>query len=292
MAAPTRFVAADAVVEEYDMTPSGVTVETENSPSEAGYSASLKRQEPFFAPANKKPKTVLCYSDVDLGTWTTKVKGKNTFGSPTVLIIGEDGAPRMALFRRDEPRGMFPFKLDLEPANGAQMPAFLSGKPTDKTTEGLDLQITLTQDQIDFLGKVDDWAQQQALANSKDWFGKVHTEAEIAAMYTPCLKRDKEDRYPPKFKSKLILAGFPTYFTKVIHIASDNTKKVGAGWDFVKPLLGANAWRGNEVRAVIEFRRVWVVGKKFGIGGAYTDLVVVEKEKGATDVDFPELDLA
>lgn len=302
--APTRFVAAAVpesaapVVspEEYDMSPSNApeVVEESQGVLPPAFSDIGKRcaHETTAARPVKKAKTVPCYNDVDMGTWTTKVKGKNSFGSPTVLIFGQDGPPRMALSRRDEPRGMFPFKLDLEPANGAQVPSFLSGKPDpNKATEGLDLQITLTQDQIAFLEKVDAWAQQQALSNSKEWFGRAYSEAEIASMYIPCLKRDKEERYPPKLKSKFILSGVPAYLTKVIYMASDNTRKTGAGWDFVKPLLGANCWRGNEVRAVIEFRRVWVVGKKFGLGGNYTDLVVVEKENGPTDVDFPELDL-
>jgi len=302
--APTRFVAP----EEYDMTPSGAPVEdaaaglpADLTPgSEAGFNGSGSKRAASSAegplaaaPAKKKSKMVSCYRDVNLGGWTTKVKGKNNYGSPTILIFGEDGAPRMALFHREEPRCIFPFKLDLEPANGAQVPSFLSGKPDpNKTTEGLDIQITLTPEQAAFLGRVDEWAQQQAVLNSKEWFGRSYTATEIAAMYTPALKKDKEERYPPKLKSKIVLSGVSDYLTKVIYIASDGTRRTGAGWDFVKPLLGSNCWRGNEVRAVVEFRRVWVVGKKFGLIGNYTDLVVVEKEKGPSDVDFPELDLA
>ena len=304
--APTRFVGA-AAPEEYDMTPMGVPVDVAAEPaaepaangnpvsgaSSWGTPQKRSAEQAASATLTKKAKTVVCYNDVDLGHWTTKVKGKNSFGSPTVLIFGEDGPPRMALSRRDEPRGMFPFKLDLEPANGAQVPSFLSGKPDpSKMTEGLDMQITLTVDQNAFLERVDAWAQEQALLNSKDWFGRAYTAQEIAAMYSPCLKKDKDERYPPKLKSKIILSGVPAFLTRVIFIAADGTRKTGAGWDFVKPLLGASCWRGNEVRAVIEFRRVWVVGKKFGLGGNYTDLVVVEKEKGPTDVDFPELDFA
>jgi hypothetical protein len=302
--APTRFVTANGsaaaeVPEEYDMTPSGVPEEqadgsTPVSGASSGGSPRKRAREPA-APAvqAKKPRTVACYTDVNMSHWTTKVKGKNSFGSPTVIIFGEDGPPRMALSHRDEPRGIFPFKLDLEPANGAQVPSFLSGKPDpNKTTEGLDMQISLTPNQIAFLEKVDAWAQEQAVANSKEWFGRSYSAAEIAAMYTPCLKKDKEERYPPKFKSKILLSGVPAYLTKVIYMAADNTRRSGAGWDFVKPLLGASCWRGSEVRAVVEFRRVWVVGKKFGLGSNYTDLIVVEKEKGPTDVDFPELDLA
>ncbi len=57
----------------------------------------------------------------------------------------------------------------------------------------------------------------------------------------------------------------------------------------MKPLLGTGNWRGNECRAVIDVRRVWVVGKKFGISVGYNFLMVLEKAEKPVDCDFPEL---
>ena len=225
--------------------------------------------------------TVPCYRDVDVNTWKTKVKGKNSFGSPTILIFGHDGMPWVAMSHRDEPRGSFPFKLDLEPANGAQIPSFISGKTSEKITEGLDMQISLLPAQIAFLESMDAWIQKEAVLNSKEWFGKTYNATEIAAMYSPVLKKDKEERYPAKLKAKINFTGPVELLTAVTYIpAGGGTShaRSGSGWDFVKPFLGTNGWRGNEVRAVVDFRRVWVVGKKFGISAVYPRLVVVEKE--------------
>ena len=206
-----------------------------------------------------------CYSDVDVSAWTTQVKGKNSFGSPTVLILSEGFPPRVALSRRDEPRGTIPFKLNFD--------------------HNLDVQITLTQDQIAFLERVDRWALVQALANAEEWFGRAYSAEELAAMYVPCLRT--HERYPPKLRSKIVPTG--PYSTRVVYLAAD-TRRSGWGLDFVNPLLGADGWRGNEVRGVVEFRRVWVVGKKFGLAVSYSDLVVVEKEREAPAADFPEFD--
>ena len=241
-------------------------------------------------PPAKRARAVPCYADVDLGTWATKVKGKTSYGSPVVLIYDpQSSAPRLALSSRDQPRNFFPFGVDTEPLSGA--PSFLSGQPDpSKTAEGLDLQITLLPEQLAFAERVDQWAQVQALAHSKEWFGQTHSAEEIAAMYTPCVKRDREERYSPKFKAKLLLSGFQPYLTKITFKAADGTCHSGAGWEFVEPLLGPDRWRGSEARAVVEFRRLWVVGKKFGIVVTYTDLVVVQKQSGEARPDFPELD--
>lgn len=288
--AATRFVAAQRP-EEFDMTPTKIKEESVVVEGESSRIRQFSNEESADVADGKRARTVPCYRDVDVSTWITKIKGKNSFGSPTILIFGEQGAPTMALSHRDEPRGIFPFKLDLEPANGAQIPSFLSGRvDPSKMTEGLDFQISLSPQQVAFIERIDHWAQKQALLNSKEWFGRAYSATEIATMYSPVLKRDKDDKYAPKLKAKFVLSGVPDLLTKVTFIKSDKTSRTGAGWDFVKPLLGSNYWRGNEVRAVVETRRVWIVGKKFGLSVQYKYLVVVEKETKPTDVDFPELE--
>ena len=41
---------------------------------------------------------------------------------------------------------------------------------------------------------------------------------------------------------------------------------------FLEPLLQENKWCGNTTRVVIEARRVWVVGRKFGLSLNITDM--------------------
>jgi hypothetical protein len=285
----TSSASSKTTPEVYELSPVSIKrerdEEDETTPLQEG--VSVKRATTI----NKKQ--LVGFYETDLSTWVTRVKGKNAHGSPTILIWGAEGAPRLALYHKDEARNIFPFKLDLEPSNGGAIPSFLSGKPDpSKVSEGLDMQISLSDSQLTFLDKMDQWAVGQAVANSKDWFGRSYSEADISGMYTPCVKRDKDDKYPPKLKAKILLSGsIENFFTKVIFIKNDSSKTSGAGWTFVKPLLGVNQWRGNEVRAVIEIRSIWIVGKKFGLRITYTDLLIVEKSHGSADVDFPELDL-
>ena len=207
------------------------------------------------------------YSDVDLASWSTQVKGRNQFGSPTVLIASHGQAPRVALSRRDEPRGVIPFKVDLDKAP--------------------DVLITLTEDQVAFLERVDEWAVQEALAHSEEWFGRAYSEEELRAMYVSCLR--KHERYAAKLRAKLILTG--PYATRVTYVGQDGARRAGSGLDFVKSLLGPDDWRGHEARGCLQLRRIWMVGPRFGLSASYTDLVVVEKERPAAAVaDFPECD--
>lgn len=239
---------------------------------------------------------VRCYRDVDLSTWVTRVRNKNAHGSPNVTIFSDVGPrPEVALSHRDDECCTFPFKLDLEPGNGAQPPAFLSGAESTRMTEGLDLQIVLTPEQAAFVAQVDEWAKGQALLNCREWWNKNFSAAEIAAAYTPLLRQDPENKYAPKMKAKFVLSSTqPNLLTQVFYNRKDSygrTEKLqGAGWAFVKPLLGVSFWKGNSVRAVVSFTRFWVVGKKFGVSAEYKHLVVTEKQMPRVCLDFPELD--
>lgn len=250
---------------------------------------SIKRSadELLVVSAPKRSK-VSSYKETDVSDWTTRMKGKNSFGSPIVNVSCSTGFPRFALHPREDSRSTIPFKLDLEPVNGGLLPAFLSGGVV-KTSEGLDLQITLSSQLAEFVEKMDVWMLKEAFTNSKEWFGRQYSEVELASMYTPCLKKDNEGRYPPKMKSKITLAGQTEYLTQVI-AKRDSMQLEGAGWDFVKPLLGPSQWRGNEIRAVLLVRSVWIVGKKFGLRTNFTNLLVAEKEHVSFEADFPELD--
>lgn len=301
--AATRFISAageeeeEAAVpvsagrpEKYAMTPSAVSLEDGMTPrSDEGRPAKRARQDMGGDVTTLAP----CYDQVILSTWTTKVKGKNSFGSPIIMVLGSQGPPMVQLSLPTETRCQFPFALDLEPVNPAQVPSFLSGKSSDKLTEGLDFQINLTAGQASFLEKVDAWVQEQAVLNSKEWFGRVYSATEIASMYTPCLKKDKEEKYAPKFKGKLVLSGPHDLLTEVhfYRAGAKGEPEVGAGWDFVKERLGGSNWSGNEGRAVVEIRRIWIVGKKFGVACSFKILRVVEKQRRSIGLSFQETDL-
>ena len=41
---------------------------------------------------------------------------------------------------------------------------------------------------------------------------------------------------------------------------------------------------------MVEIRTAWIVNKKFGLRCKFTDLLVKEKDRGASNADYPELD--
>jgi hypothetical protein len=228
------------------------------------------------------------YTDVNFTTWSTRVKGKNAYNSP-VIYINSNRSSHFSLHHRDDPRSTIPFKIDLAPTNGAAVPSFLSGGEQLRATEGLDLQLTLCESQVKFVAQLDAWVLQQALTFSSEWFGKLFTQAELEAMYTPCLRQDPDHRYKPGLKSKMILVGGSELLTKVIYMKGGVRIATGSGWDFVKPLLGTSNWRGYEARAALDVTSIWIVGKKFGLRTTFSDLLIWETEASSSVADFPEL---
>lgn len=223
--------------------------------------------------------------------WITKIKGKNAFSSPIISVYTPNGIPRFALYTKDELRQKIPFSLDLEPQQN--VPSFLFGTPDpSKTTEGLDLCINVTKAQEDYIEAIEAWVRSEALKNSKDWFGKQYNNmADINAMFTSALKRDSDNKYQTKVRAKLVLSGVEQYLTKIAFVKTDGVPLKGAGWNFVKPLLGSKNWRNCEARAILELRSLWIVNKKFGLRLSYTDLLIMEEADTTACADFPELEL-
>ncbi len=220
----------------------------------------------------------LSYSCVDLGKWITKQVGKSPQGSPTICIYDQTTrmTPVFCLYEKNsEECGTLVFPL--EPHKDAQRPAFMSGGEPQKKVESLDLITTLEGAQLEFVKSVDDWCKAQALHNSKEWFGRVCTAAEIDVMYSSPIKTDETGRYAPNLRTKMNLAGIDRFLTRVVLVRSNGMPEEGAGWDFVEPRLGEHKWRQHRARMVLEARRIWIVNKRFGLNYSITDLAVREK---------------
>lgn len=263
-------------------------VEEKTEPESEPSTGSSPRQEEEMMPPKKKQKA-MTYMDIDPAmSWITKIMGKNNYSGPNISVFTQNGAPRFAFFTVDEPRERFAFKMDLEPQNNP--PSFLTGLSSTKTTEGLDMSITLNENQKAFLYKVEEWIKMEAVTHSKEWFGREFDKSGIEAMYTSTIK--EHERFSPTFRARINLAGADKFLTKIAFMKDSGEVINGAGWKFVEPLLGSNAWRGYEVRAYVELRSIWVVNKKFGPRFNFTDLLVVETEGGSSrtaTAAFPEL---
>jgi len=116
-----------------------------------------------------------------------------------------------------------------------------------------------TQDMLAALGE---WACQQAVKNSVQWFGKVRSAESIHEAYIPCSK--KTDRYPASFRAKMNSA--PPAAVRVW-----NAQKQAC--DLPSPLQG---WF---TEARIHLRSVWFTpGGQFGLVMECTDLMLVQHE--------------
>jgi hypothetical protein len=231
------------------------------------------------------------YIEMTPSQWTTRVKGKNVHGGPIISVIGSNGPVHFALFTNDEPRGYFPFKMDLECQNA---PSFLSGTPSSssKVTEGLDMSLTLTKLQENFIESIESWIKSEALKNSREWFSKEYSVSEIEAMYSSSLKKDSENRYPTKIRAKVILSGDQKHLTNIAFFNKGGKLLEGAGWEFVKPLLGPDNWQRYEARGILKLVTIWIVGRnKIGARFNFSDLLVMERESETAFAAFPELEL-
>lgn len=215
------------------------------------------------------------YTNVDPSKWVAKQVGKSAAGSPTICIYDNQTrtTPLFCLYKGSE-CGTLVFPL--EPRKDAERPAFMTGAEPTKKVEALDLIITLEGEQLEFARKVDAWCKEQALANSKDWFGRMCTETELDVMYSSPIRVDETGRYAPNLRAKMNLGGIDKYLTQVTFVRSNDTPEEGAGWDFVEPRLGEQKWRQHRARMVLEARRIWIVGKRFGLTYSITDLAVRE----------------
>lgn len=216
------------------------------------------------------------YADLNPCKWTAKQVGKSPMGSPTICIYDDATrtAPIFCLYK-DEECGTLVFAL--EARKDAEKPAFMTGAEPTKKVESLDLTMTLEGDQLATMRSVDEWAKKQAMDNAKEWFGRACSVTEIDVMYSSPIKVDEQGRYAPHVRAKMNLGGIDRFLTQVTFVRSNGVPEEGCGWEFVEPRLGEQKWRQHRARMVLEARRIWIVGKKFGVTYCITDLAVRER---------------
>ena len=119
----------------------------------------------------------------------------------------------------------------------------------------------------------------QAVANSKAWFGKVQSKEVISAFYTPSVKfgKDASKDYPPTMKLNLRRNG-ATYDTKFY----DTTGSPFKGLPVAEMLA-----KGSQVTALMECSDVWIAATgKFNLRWNVTQLVVHKVPDSGADFAF------
>jgi hypothetical protein len=123
------------------------------------------------------------------------------------------------------------------------------------------------KDFYDAITTLDNSIVDQAVANSKAWFGKVMSREVVQAFYTPSIKfgKDSSKDYPPTMKLNLRRNG-TTYETKFFDLTGKPYKGIP-----VEEMLG----KGALVTALIEASDVWIAGSgKFNVRWNVSQIIV------------------
>ena len=212
----------------------------------------------------KRPRTMSSYMDVCAENWVTKfLKANGSYKKPLIYIHHGNDAPEFTLFTKDEPCGIIPFPLNVPPSQSLQQ----------SKVSGVNMVITVTEEQACFIEQVEGWFCGQAFANSLEWFGKEHSHETIKTMFSPSLKRNS--RHPPNLRGKLILNGPESSLTRVVYRDSDGNNKKLRGFEEVVTVLDNN-WKGFDARCAISIHSAWIVGDRFGMRINFTDLLVIQ----------------
>lgn len=215
--------------------------------------------------------TLPCYLDVNVDTW--RINKVPTRRDRFVDIFEGPGRqhPTFALSHKEEPRGYCPFKIDW------RTPSI--GK----------IEITLpTPAQISFAERMDKWAQNQALLNSKEWFGHDCGIEEINSRYFSRLK-NVEDKYGPRLAIDLIIDGAYDSLTKIILVNPDKKTndviKEGGSRNAVTSIISGK----KEARAAVMVDGIWFRNSKFGLSLTCKVFLVTEITSKEMVLDFSEL---
>ena len=168
----------------------------------------------------------------------------------------------------------------MAPRKDAEPPAFLTGAAPKRKVEALELCVALEGEQLEFVQRIDKWCLEEGVKNSRKWLGRELTTDAIRTLYASPVKVDEEGRYSAHPKTKIALgaaAGFDRYLTNVTAVLEGGATKEGRGWAFVEPLLGECKWKQHRARVVVQPRRIWVAGGKFGLEYGVSDICVLAR---------------
>lgn len=118
---------------------------------------------------------------------------------------------------------------------------------------------------LDNIKRFQDFIKTEAVANSKKWFGKVHTAEVIEALYAPMLRypKNKETEETDYTKAPTLRLKFP-YWDGQFKVEVYNNSGVlifPSGDVKITDVIT----KGSEASAIIQCGGVWFAGGKFGV---------------------------
>jgi len=123
---------------------------------------------------------------------------------------------------------------------------------------------------------------EQAVKNSKAWFGKEKSREVLQEFYTPSIKfgKDASKEYPPTMKLNLKKTG-ATFDTKIYDVTGKKMTGIP-----MEELLA----KGTQVTALMECSDVWIAGSgKFNLRWNVSQLVVHKMADKGADFAFKGL---
>ena len=213
--------------------------------------------------------------------------GRNvTVSAPKVVEIEKDGkrqaVGKKAFLNYNGER------LVLQSATSMRIPFGLSifkaeGGGQDKYSINLSFngyqQAGDVKDFYETVTALDNAVKDQAVKNSKSWFGKDRTREVIEEFFTPSIKfsKDTSKDYPPTMKLNLRRSG-ETFETKFYDVAGKPYKGVPA-----EEMLG----KGVLVTALMECSDVWIAGTgKFSLRWNVTQIIIHKIPDGRAEFAF------
>ena len=146
----------------------------------------------------------------------------------------------------DEANGVSKYSVDLS----------FKGQESDKNIEGF----------LNCMTNLDNFMIEQAVQNSKEWFGKKMSKEVVKELYRPLIKESKDpSKYASTIKFKIRNTG------DKLNLEAFDDKQNSFDMDNFAP--------GCKARAIVELSSIWFVNKQFGCSFTVVQMQVSKPEK-------------
>ena len=209
-------------------------------------------------------------------TQPNSVVSSVSFGEPKV---NKSGGKNVAVFDKNR-RAIFTFVTPETDTYGVNANQFDEGKPP---TYDMTLQLNRSEKSMAFAQNMLDMERvilDEALKNSKKWFGKQLSKEVLQEFWTPFVKfpKNKETGELDPSKSPTIRLKFAYYDGEFKNIEVYNTSS-----ELIYPKTGVELPplipKGSEVKCLVRLNGIWFAGGKFGLTGKPIQIIVRPKTR-------------
>ena len=157
--------------------------------------------------------------------------------------------------------------------------------PTENSNDTLELSLGDNKEIIEKLEKMDEMIIKQAIENSKEYFKKKYADDYVRLQYKSALKfneneeGDRDNKYPPRLKTKLYKGNDYEYKTQVFNTDKELLKIDIYNHSEILP-------KGSECVALLECAGIWVINEKFGVSWRPAQMKVYKSDTKLSGYSF------